>query len=112
MVTCLPTLQISCLSASAALNDRTKYKRHFQLLNSYDTLAYAYYGVIKEYGWTHVELIVQDENLFTEVHEIVLFGYQNQSLLSRVHFCRSTLSPFLRSLSMCVNISGGWISIL
>ena len=59
--------QISCHSSSAALSDRTRYKRHFQLLNSHDTLAYAYFGVIKEYGWKHVELIVQDENLFTEV---------------------------------------------
>ena len=64
------SLQISCLSASAALNDRTRYKRYFQLLPSYDTLAHIYFGVIKEYGWKHVELIVQDENLFTVVNQI------------------------------------------
>ena len=94
IVAILPFLsfQISCLSASAALSDRSKYKRYFQLLNSYDTLAYAYFGVIKEYGWKHVELIVQDENLFTEVSqthwgiEIFVFLLTTCILASRSKF--------------------------
>ena len=65
-------IQISCLSASAALSDRDKFKYYFQLLNSYDTQAYASYGVIKEYGWKYVSMIVQDENLFTNVGKVAM----------------------------------------
>ena len=65
--TLLYFLQLSCVSSSPDLTDRNRFRNYFQLLNSEVTLAYAYFAMIKEYGWGHVSLIVQDENLFTEV---------------------------------------------
>ena len=32
-------------------------------------IAPAYVGVIKQFGWRHVVMIVQNENLFTKVRE-------------------------------------------
>lgn len=60
-------MQLSCVSSSSALRDRSRFEKYFQLITSDDTLALAYYGVISEYGWRYVSFIVQDENLFTVV---------------------------------------------
>ena len=60
-------LQISCVSSSTALRDRVRFPSYFQLLSTEETLAFAYYGVIKEFRWRRVALIVQNENLFTVV---------------------------------------------
>jgi len=65
----VPFLQISCVSSSTALRNRQKYPFYFQLLSAEDMLAFAYYGVIREYGWRQLVLIVQNENLFTVVSD-------------------------------------------
>lgn len=63
--------QISCVSSSTSLRDRLRFPSYFQLLSTEETLAFAYYGVIKEFGWKRVALIVQNENLFTVVSGLV-----------------------------------------
>ena len=65
--------QISCVSSSPALENRSRFKRYFQLLSSEATLALAYYAIIKEYEWRRVSFIVQDESVFTVVsfHRVV-----------------------------------------
>ena len=37
---------------------------YFQVLSTEDRLAYGYYGLIREFGWRKIGLIVQDENVF------------------------------------------------
>ena len=59
--------QISCVSSSTELADRVRFKSYFQLLPSEADIAPAYFGVIRQYDWRHVALIVQNENLFTVV---------------------------------------------
>jgi hypothetical protein len=44
-----------------------RFPSYFQLLSTEETLAFAFYGVIKEYEWRRVALLVQNENLFTVV---------------------------------------------
>ena len=55
------------MSSSTELADRTRFKSYFQLLPTEADIAPAYFGVIRQYGWRHVALIVQNENLFTVV---------------------------------------------
>ena len=59
--------QISCVSSSTELADRHRFRYYFQLLPTEASLAPAYFGVIRQYGWRRVGLIVQNENLFTVV---------------------------------------------
>ena len=49
------------------LRNRVRYPFYFQLLSTAEMQAFAYYGVITEYGWRRLALIVQNENLFTVV---------------------------------------------
>ena len=62
-----PFTQISCVSSSTELADRVRFRYYFQLLSTEVSLAPAYFGVIRQYGWRRVGLIVQNENLFTVV---------------------------------------------
>ena len=62
-----PSIQISCVSSSTTLSDRSKFQRYFQLLPSEDTISPSYYSVIKAFGWKKVSIIEQNENLFTVV---------------------------------------------
>lgn len=60
-------LQISCVSSSPELENRVQFPNYFQLLPIEEILAFAYYEVIKEFGWKRVALIVQNINLFSKV---------------------------------------------
>ena len=40
------------------------------MLSAEDTLVLAYYGIIKEFGWRRVALLVQNEDLFTVVYKL------------------------------------------
>ena len=60
-------VQLSCASTSPVLSDRSRFRRYFQLLPSMVDIANGYVGVFQLYGWRHITLIVQEENLFTEV---------------------------------------------
>ena len=65
------TLQISCVSSSTELADRVRFKSYFQLLPTEADIAPAYFGVIRQYEWRHVALIVQNENRFTVVSTLM-----------------------------------------
>ena len=58
---------MSCVASSPLLSDRTRFPRYFQLLSSARRIALGYYGVIKQYAWRRVALIVQDSGVFTVV---------------------------------------------
>ena len=60
-------MQISCASSSSELADRVRFRYYFQMLPTDVDLAPTYFGVIQQYGWRRVGLIVQNENLFTVV---------------------------------------------
>lgn len=59
--------QISCASSSSSLSNRIQFRNYFQMLSIADERAIGFYGVIRYFGWKKVNLIVQDENLFTVV---------------------------------------------
>ena len=59
--------QISCVSSSAELENQLKFPRYFQISASERNLVDGFYGIIREYNWTRVAIITQDENLFTTV---------------------------------------------
>ena len=59
--------QISCVSGSPELSNRVRFRRYFQLLANAARMAHGFYGIIEEYKWRRVALIVQNENLFTTV---------------------------------------------
>ena len=63
----LPCTQISCVSSSTGLANRVKFRYYFQLVPTEASIAPAYFGVIRQYEWRRVGLIVQNENLFTVV---------------------------------------------
>ena len=67
----LPCTQISCVSSSTGLANRVKFRYYFQLVPTEASIAPAYFGVIRQYGWKRIGLIVQNENLFTVVWVIV-----------------------------------------
>ena len=58
------------MSSSIELRDRVRFPSYFQLLSTEERIAFGFYGVIREYNWRRVALIVQDENLFTVVSGI------------------------------------------
>ena len=44
-----------------------RFRYYFQLLPTSASVAPSYFGIIREYGWRRVGLIVQNENVFTVV---------------------------------------------
>jgi len=74
-----------------------KFKSYFQLLPDQADIAPAYFGVIQEFQWRHVHLIVQNENLFTVVSNATLLkkimyslGYLNFNFISKAFSCEFT----------------------
>ena len=63
------SLQISCISASPLLANREVYHHYFQIIPSKLGQVIGFYNIITHYGWTRVGIIVEDEDLFTEVGE-------------------------------------------
>ena len=66
------SMQISCASASTELANRVRFRYYFQMLASDADVVPTYFGVIQQYGWRKVGLIVQNENLFTVVRRNTL----------------------------------------
>ena len=60
-------IQFSCISSSAELADRQRFRYYFQMLATEADLAIGFLGIIKQFGWKKVAFIEQDENLFTVV---------------------------------------------
>ena len=65
-------LQISCVTATPVLSDRERFPNYFQFLPSMVDFAPAYIGIIKEFNWRHVVVLLQDENLYTLVIVIII----------------------------------------
>ncbi len=60
-------LQISCLSSATNLDNQDEFPHHIQISASERNLVYGFFGIIQEFKWNRVTIIIQDENLFTEV---------------------------------------------
>ena len=60
-------IQVSAVSSSPELSNRKAFKYYFQLLPPDDILAVGFFAIISRYGWRHVAIIEQDENIFTVV---------------------------------------------
>ena len=75
-------VQLSCASTSPVLSDRSRFRRYFQLLPSMVEIPNSYIGVFRLYGWRHVTLIVQEENLFTEVNNL---AYKNFQIIASIN---------------------------
>ena len=60
-------VQVSGVSSSPELSNRKAFKYYFQLLPSDADLAEGFFAIIRRYGWRHVAIIEQDENIFTVV---------------------------------------------
>ena len=59
--------QISCISSSIALSNRTRYRAYYQMLPSEADIAIAVVGGIQFYGWRYIAIITQNENILTLV---------------------------------------------
>ena len=79
--------QLSCQTASPLLSDRTRFPKYYQFLPSMRDIAPAYVEVIKEFGWRHVVVIVQNENLFTQVICVLLESLINYNCDCFVSCC-------------------------
>ena len=60
---------MSCISSSPELSDRIRFPKYFQLLSSTENIAFGFYGIIKEYRWRRIDIIVQDEQVFRVVSQ-------------------------------------------
>ena len=58
------------MASSTELRNRAKFPYYFQMLNTEEIMAYAYYAMFKRFKWRRVTLIVQDENLFRVVSQM------------------------------------------
>ena len=67
-------MQISCVTATPVLSDRKRFPKYFQFLPSMVDFAPAYFGIIKEFNWRHVVILLQDENLYTLVRSVFAEG--------------------------------------
>ena len=63
-------LQVSCATSTPILSNRERFPNYFQLLPSNLELADTYFGVIREFNWRHVVILLQNENPFTLVTEV------------------------------------------
>ena len=62
-------MQVSCATSTPVLSNRERFPNYFQLLPSNLEFADTYFGVIREFNWRHVVILLQNENLFTLVTE-------------------------------------------
>ena len=63
----LLNLQISYFSESAALSDRSRYKRYFRTNPSGNIEYPAFRSIMRHFGWKQIAILTQDEDLFTTV---------------------------------------------
>ena len=73
-------LQISCVSSSEELSNRTRFRNYFQLLPTDSDLANGFFGIITRFKWNRVAIILQEERLFevasvparVDIHYIII----------------------------------------
>ncbi len=63
-------LQVSYISSSIELSDRSRFPNLFRTYPSDADFAPAIVTLIQEYGWRRIAFITQDESLFTEVCDV------------------------------------------
>ena len=61
------SMQVSCVSSSSELTNRTRYLYHFGVLATEANLAFGFYSIIHHYNWSRVVILLQEENLFIVV---------------------------------------------
>ena len=85
--------QISCVSSSAELLDRQRFRYYFQMSATEANLAIGFFGVIKQFGWRRVAFIEQNENLFTVV-SYLLVEICHRELIDILYSWEIILAPF------------------
>ena len=91
--------QISYASSSPFLTNRLQFKTYFQMLASEINLAYGYYGLIQQFQWKKVAIIVEQQHIFTVVRQQkrkIILGW-----LCDDTFILIALFMFLYSTSLC-----------
>lgn len=63
----LPLPQLSDAAGAYDLNDRRNYKGFFRVISSFQFLASGLVGIARQFGWTQMAIITQEETLFTSV---------------------------------------------
>ena len=64
---CVFVLQIACASSSSKLADRTRFRAYFQMVPTEVDLTAGFAAIARQYGWRHMSIIQQQENLFSTV---------------------------------------------
>ena len=94
-------LQLSCSSASQELENRTRYPRYFQLLQTWIVVSHAVYGIIKEFGWRHAVFILQNENVFSNVSYWYVY-WHFLIIITLIHIVVPSVHP-LSSIPLEIN---------
>lgn len=71
MIMILSLQQVSCASSSTELTNRTRFVHHFGTLATEANLASGFYSIIRYFNWRRVTILLQEENLFEVVCQIV-----------------------------------------
>lgn len=64
-------LQISYFSESAALSDRSRYKKYFRVNPSGNIEYPVFRSIMNHYGWKQIAILTQNEDLFTTAQDII-----------------------------------------
>ena len=60
-------LQVSCDSAAPELEDRTRFKRYFQMIPTEASLSNIFKALIDQYGWHKLHTIAPNRDVFITV---------------------------------------------
>eukprot|EP00731_Ephydatia_muelleri_P038651 Em0846g1a len=77
---------ISYFSESAALSDRSRYKRYFRTNPSGNIEYPAFRSIMRHFGWKQIAILTQDEDLFTTAQAIIEMDLRaaNYTITSRL----------------------------
>ena len=92
-------IQVSCATSTPVLSDRERFPNYFQFLPSFAEFAQTYLGIIREFSWSHVVILLQNENIYTMVYIFTLLYTCNQWLILLADCvlssaCKNILSRF------------------
>ena len=65
--TCYTLFQVSADSGAPVLEDRTIYRRYFQMIPSESSLPIVYKALLTMYGWHKLHTIASDKDVFSKV---------------------------------------------
>ena len=69
---------MSYASAASVLSDREIYRDFHRTLPSFDLSAVTMAKLMREFGWQQMAIITQEESVFTEVGNQILYNLGNQ----------------------------------